>query len=61
MTIILNFVSMLRFFGLPISPSETITAQQAYTILGATNRTNLHIGLKSAILKRHEDTNIFDT
>ena len=52
---------MLRFFGLPISPSETITAQQAYTILGATNKNTLHIGLKSAILKRHEDNNIFDT
>ncbi|MCK4848550.1 MAG: VWA domain-containing protein [Candidatus Heimdallarchaeota archaeon] len=64
MTIILNFVSMLRFFGLPISPSETITAQQAYTLLGTTNkfnRLNLHIGLKSAILKRHEDSTIFDT
>jgi len=52
---------MLRFFGLPISPSETITAQQAYTILGTTDKSNLHIGLKAAILKRHEDINIFDT
>jgi len=52
---------MLRFLGLPISPSETITAQQVYSILGATDKFNLHIGLKSAILKRHEDVTIFDT
>ena len=51
---------MLRFFGLPISPSETITAQQAYVILGAADKFNLQVGLKSAILKRHEDTGIFD-
>ena len=61
MTLIINFVNMLRYLGLPISPAETITAQQAYTILGATDKHNLRIGLKSAILKRHEDSTIFDT
>jgi uncharacterized protein with von Willebrand factor type A (vWA) domain len=52
---------MLRFLGLPISPSETITAQQVYEILGVTDKLDLHVGLKSAILKRHEDGVIFDT
>ncbi|MHA1933587.1 MAG: VWA domain-containing protein [Promethearchaeota archaeon] len=61
MAIILNFINMLRFLGLPISPSETITAQQVYEILGATDKLDLHVGLKSAILKRHEDGVIFDT
>jgi uncharacterized protein with von Willebrand factor type A (vWA) domain len=52
---------MLRFFGLPISPSETITAQQAYVILGTTDKNILQIGLKAAILKRHEDITIYNT
>ncbi len=61
MSIILNFVESLRFFGLPVSPSETITAQQVYEYLGATDQQALRIGLKAAILKRHEDFNIFST
>ncbi len=60
MSVILNFVESLRFFGLPISPSETITAQQVYEYLGAVNKQKLHIGLRAAILKRHEDFTIFD-
>ncbi|MHA2154331.1 MAG: VWA domain-containing protein [Candidatus Hodarchaeales archaeon] len=61
MSVILNFVDSLRFFGLPISPFETITAQQAYEYLGAVNKKTLRMGLKTAILKRHEDFSIFNT
>ena len=61
MSVILDFVEMLRYFGLPISPSETITAQQAYEILGITDPKILQYGLKAAILKRYEDTEIFNT
>ncbi|MHA1977875.1 MAG: VWA domain-containing protein [Candidatus Hodarchaeales archaeon] len=61
MSVILNFVESLRFFGLPISPSETITAQQVYEFLGAENKQTLNFGLKAAILKRHEDFQIFET
>jgi uncharacterized protein with von Willebrand factor type A (vWA) domain len=61
MSVILDFIEMLRYFGLPISPSETITAQQAYEILGVTDQKILQYGLKAAILKRHEDNEIFNT
>ena len=61
MSVILDFIEMLRYFGLPISPSETITAQQAYEIFGVTDYKTLQYGLKAAILKRHEDNGIFNT
>ena len=61
MSVILNFVDSLRFFGLPISPSETITAQQVYEYLGTVNKQVLRMGLRTAILKRYEDFKIFDT
>ncbi len=60
MSVILNFVESLRFLGLPISPSETITAQQVFQYLGAVNKEVLRMGLKVAILKRYEDFNIFN-
>ncbi|MHA2346935.1 MAG: VWA domain-containing protein [Candidatus Hodarchaeales archaeon] len=60
MSVILNFITLLRFFGLPVSPSETITAQQSYEILGVDDKFNLMVGLKSSIIKRHEDSTIFE-
>ncbi len=61
MSVVLRFVDMLRWFGLPVSPSETITAQQTFEFFGATDKRVLQTGLRAAILKRHEDTTIFDT
>ena len=61
MSVVLHFVDMLRWFGLPVSPSETITAQQTFEFFGATDKRVLQTGLRAAILKRHEDTTIFDT
>ena len=61
MSIILNFVSLLRYFGLPVSPSETITAQQTYELLGVGDKNKLKIGLKASIIKKNEDSEIFET
>ncbi len=61
MGVILNFVTMLRYFGLPISPDETITAQKAYQILGTQQKEIFHFGLRAAIVKKKEDLHIFDT
>lgn len=61
MGVILDFVTMLRYFGLPISPDETITAQKAYQILGTQEKETLQFGLRAAIVKKKEDLHIFDT
>jgi uncharacterized protein with von Willebrand factor type A (vWA) domain len=60
MSLILNFIAMLRYFGLPVSPDETITAQKTYQLLGLINREKLKFGLRASIVKRHEDIHIFD-
>ncbi len=60
MSVILNFIALLRFFGLPVSPSETITAQKTYGILGVDDKYTLGVGLKSSIIKRNEDSEIFE-
>jgi uncharacterized protein with von Willebrand factor type A (vWA) domain len=44
-----------------VSPSETITAQQTYELLGVKDKYTLEIGLKSSIIKRNEDSKIFET
>ena len=60
MGVILNFVSLLRYLGLPISPDETITAQKTYQTLGVQQKKKLQVGLKAAIVKKREDFRIFD-
>ncbi|MFX1516863.1 MAG: VWA domain-containing protein [Promethearchaeota archaeon] len=60
MGVILDFVTLLRYLGLPISPDETITAQKTYQILGMKKREKLQFGLKATIVKKREDFNIFD-
>ncbi|MFX0209262.1 MAG: VWA domain-containing protein [Candidatus Hodarchaeota archaeon] len=56
----MDFVSMLRYFGLPVSPDETITAQKTYQILGAQEKEPLQLGLRAVIVKKWEDFHIFD-
>ncbi|MFX1507308.1 MAG: VWA domain-containing protein [Promethearchaeota archaeon] len=60
MGVILDFVSLLRYLGLPISPDETITAQRTYQTLGVQQKKKLQVGLKAAIVKKREDFRIFD-
>jgi uncharacterized protein with von Willebrand factor type A (vWA) domain len=60
MGVILDFVTLLRYLGLPISPDETITAQKTYQILGVQEKKKLQVGLKVAIVKKREDFHIFD-
>ncbi len=60
MGVILDFVALLRYLGLPISPNETITAQKTYQILGAQEKEILQFGLKTSIVKKQEDFHIFD-
>lgn len=60
MGVILDFVAVLRYLGLPISPDETIAAQKTYQILGAQEKETLQFGLKASIVKKREDFHIFD-
>jgi uncharacterized protein with von Willebrand factor type A (vWA) domain len=60
MSVVLNFVAMLRYFGLPVSPDETITAQKTYQLLGLEKKEQLKYGLRAAIVKKKEDLHIFD-
>ena len=60
MGVILDFVTLLRYLGLPISPDETITAQKTYQILGVQEKETLQFGLKASIVKKREDFHIFD-
>ncbi|MHA1332216.1 MAG: VWA domain-containing protein [Candidatus Hodarchaeales archaeon] len=60
MPVILNFISLLRYFGLPISPAETIQAQQAYQIMGVEDHEILRYSLKACLVKRHQDIKIFN-
>jgi uncharacterized protein with von Willebrand factor type A (vWA) domain len=60
MSVILDFMSMLRYFGLPISPDETIIAQKAYQIFGLEDQVKFRLGLKAGVVKKKEDLHIFD-
>ena len=60
MGVILDFIALLRYLGLPISPDETITAQKTYQILGVQEKETLQFGLKASIVKKREDFHIFD-
>ncbi|MFX0149822.1 MAG: VWA domain-containing protein [Candidatus Hodarchaeota archaeon] len=60
MSVILNFMTMLRYFGLPVSPDETIMAQKAYQLLGLEQRERIRYGLRAAVVKKKEDLHIFD-
>ncbi|MHA2227533.1 MAG: VWA domain-containing protein [Candidatus Hodarchaeales archaeon] len=57
---ILDFISTLRWLGLPISPDETIMAQKTFQILGVQEKEKIRLGLRAAIVKKHEDIHIFD-
>jgi uncharacterized protein with von Willebrand factor type A (vWA) domain len=59
--VILDFIVMLRYFGLPISPDETIIAQKTYQILGVQEKKAIQFGLRAAIVKKRENLHIFDT
>ncbi|WP_455464418.1 VWA domain-containing protein [Candidatus Hodarchaeum mangrovi] len=60
MSIILNFVARLRYYGLAISPAETIMAQNAYQLIGVRDKNNLCLGLRATLVKRHQDIKIFN-
>lgn len=60
MSVVLDFMTMLRYFGLPISPSETIIAQKAYQILGIEDKENFRLGLRAGVVKKKEDLYIFN-
>ncbi|MFX0087051.1 MAG: VWA domain-containing protein [Candidatus Hodarchaeota archaeon] len=60
MSVVLDFMSMLRYFGLPISPDETIIAQKTYQILGLKDKELIRLGLKVGVVKRKEDLHVFN-
>lgn len=50
---------MLRYFGLPISPDETISAQKVYQLLGVASRDDLLLGLRATLVKQKDNLSIF--
>lgn len=53
-------MALLRYFGLPISPDELITAQKTFQYVGAENKTRLCDGLRAVIVKKRVDISIFN-
>ena len=53
-------MALLKYFGLPISPDETINAQKTYQYLGIKKKDQLQAGLRSVIVKRRVDLIIFN-
>ncbi|MFX0014005.1 MAG: VWA domain-containing protein [Promethearchaeota archaeon] len=60
MGVILDFVALLRYLGMPVAPDETITAQKAYQIIGTREKEALQFGLRASIVRKREDIHIFD-
>ncbi len=51
---------MLRRAGLPVGPAETIAAQQAASLIDIGERRQLRTALRSVMVHRHEQQEVFD-
>lgn len=59
-TVFAEFVSVARRAGLTLSPVEAIDIQRAAVVVGLADRADLKSALRSVIVKREEDSAIFD-
>ncbi len=51
---------MLRRAGLPVGPAETLAAQQAATLIDIGDRGQFRTALRSVMVHRHEQREVFD-
>jgi hypothetical protein len=57
---ILNFARLLRRAGLPIGPADMLAAQDAMTRIEIGSRAQVHTALRSTMIHRHENQDLFD-
>ena len=57
---VMHFARLLRRAGLPVGPAETIAAQQALTRVDIGNRTEARTALRTAMIHRREQQEVFD-
>lgn len=57
---LLAFVRLLRRAGLSVGPGDALAAADALTIAGIESRETVRAALKATMLRRHEQTDIFD-
>src|SRR5580704_4378442 len=57
---VLHFARLLRRAGLPVGPAETIAAQNALTRIDLASRTETRIALRTTMIHRHEQQEVFD-
>lgn len=57
---VMQFARLLRRAGLPVGPAETLAAQQALTQVDLGNKTEARTALRSTMVHRHEQKDVFD-
>jgi uncharacterized protein len=57
---VMHFARLLRRAGLPVGPAETIAAQQALTLIDLGSRGQTQTALRTAMVHRHEQREVFD-
>jgi uncharacterized protein with von Willebrand factor type A (vWA) domain len=57
---VVNFVRLLRRAGLPAGPSQMLAAQEALTLVDLGERVQVHSALRSTLVHRHEQEDVFD-
>lgn len=57
---VMQFARLLRRAGLPVGPAETLAAQQALTQVDLGNKTEARTALRSTMVHRHEQQDVFD-
>jgi uncharacterized protein len=57
---IMHFVRTLRAAGLPLGPGQTLRAVEAVRAIEITNRDDFYWALRSALINRHDQIELFD-
>ncbi len=57
---VMHFARLLRRAGLPVGPAEVVAAQHALTQVNILDREEFRIALRSVMVHRHEQQELFD-
>ncbi|RAI60543.1 VWA domain-containing protein [Roseicella frigidaeris] len=57
---LLAFGRLLRRAGLPVGPAESLAAAEALTLVDIGDRRQVHAALRAAMVRRHEQFDVFD-
>ncbi len=57
---VMHFARLLRRAGLPVGPSESITAMRALSLIDLGDKGEARAALKAAMIHRHEHEDVFD-